>query len=70
MKISLNQQIEEVSREMEQRGYVYPRLASKGRERQSVLNYQTERMTAVLRTLEWLRDNEAKIKSTIGAQPA
>lgn len=66
--ISLNQQIEEVVRELDQRSRVYPRLVSKGGARQSVLDYQVARMQAVLKTLRWLRDNEAKVRAAVGEQ--
>ena len=67
VKISLNQQIDEVERELSQRANVYPRLVSKGGIRQSVADYQVARMEAVKRTLEWLRDNEEKIRANLEA---
>lgn len=66
-KFSLSQQIEEVERELGQRRNVYPRLVSSGKMRQSIADYQTERLEAVKRTLEWLRDNEEAIKAHLDA---
>lgn len=70
MAFSLNQQIEEVERELDQRSRVYPRLISTGKLRQSIADYQVGRMEAVKRTLEWLRDNETAIKATLGKDAA
>jgi hypothetical protein len=53
--ISLNNQIAEVRRELEQRAHVYPRLVERRRISQGIADYQTECMRAVLYTLEQLR---------------
>ena len=63
MKVSLAQQIEEVQRELDQRARVYPGLVSKGSMRQAHADYHVARMTAVLRTLQWLRDHEDLIRA-------
>ena len=63
MAFSIIQQIEEVEREIKLRRDVYPRMVLSGKMRQSIADYHMQRMEAVLRTLEWLRDNEAKIKA-------
>lgn len=68
MKISLNQQIEEVERELQHRRSVYPRLVSSGKMRASVAEYHTARMQAVLKTLMWLANNEADIRADIHAK--
>jgi len=65
MKISLNEQIDEVRRELRMRPDVYSRQVATGKLRQSVAEYQMERMEAVLRTLEWLQDNEQRIKDVL-----
>ena len=62
MSISLNQQIDEVKRELALRSEVYPRRINSGKMKQSLADYQTVRMQAVLRTLEWLQRNEAKVR--------
>lgn len=62
-KISLAQQIEEVHYELGQRKNVYERIANQHPRRRSELNYHVARMEAVLATLEWLRENEEKIKA-------
>jgi hypothetical protein len=66
MAISLNQQIDEVRRELEQRKEVYARMVATRKMRQSIAEFQTARMMAVLNTLEWLQRNEAKIKAFLG----
>lgn len=63
---SINQQIEEVRREISYRERVYPFLISRGKLRQSIATYQLDRMRAVLRTLQWFADNEAKIRAALG----
>lgn len=65
MKISLNQQIEEIERELGQRERVYPRLVATGKLKRTIAGYQVERMQAAKSTLEWLRDNEDKIKAAL-----
>jgi hypothetical protein len=54
--ISINEQIDEVKRELAQRERVYARLVASGKLRQSIADYQTTRMRAVLETLETVRD--------------
>ena len=63
MSISLNQQIDEVKRELALRSEVYPRRINSGKMKQSLADYQTVRMQAVLRTLEWLQRNEGKVRT-------
>jgi hypothetical protein len=67
LKISIDQQIEEVERELAERSRVYPRLVAKGTLRKSVAEYHVERLNAALATLKWLRDNELLIKQRLGA---
>jgi hypothetical protein len=55
MTISLNQQIEEVLRELELRRRVYPHQVARRAMRQSVADFHMQRMEAVLDTLEALR---------------
>jgi hypothetical protein len=62
MTISLNQQIDEVKRELKMRSEVYPHMVNSGKLRQSVADYQVERMRAVQKTLEWLQRNEEKVR--------
>jgi hypothetical protein len=61
MKISLNQQIDEVERELEMRRKVYP--AIKGS--QAKKDYQMQRLQAVLETLQWLKHNEPQIRGML-----
>jgi hypothetical protein len=68
MMISLNQQIDEVRRELEVRRTVYPRLVQTHKMRESVADFQMARLVAVLNTLEWLQRHEVKIKAFLGAE--
>ena len=65
-KFSIDQQIEEVERELALRAKVYPRQVSSGTMRQSIADFHVARMQAVLTTLRWLRDHETEIKSEHG----
>lgn len=56
-KFSIDQQIDEVEREIALRKNVYPRMVRSGQMRQSIADYHRERMEAVKATLEFLRDN-------------
>lgn len=67
MKFSLQAQIEEIDRELGQRERVYPQLYAKGQLRRSVGEYQVQRLEAVKATLQWLQQNEARIKEQLGA---
>ncbi len=67
MKVSIGSQIDEVKRELEERERVYPRLIASRKLRQSVADYQMDRMRSVLATLEWLRDNETDIRAAVAA---
>jgi len=60
--VSLNQQIDEVKRELSKRDEVYPHQVATGKLRQSIADFQMERMRAVLRTLEWLQKYESQIR--------
>lgn len=62
MKISLNQQIDEINRELGERKHVYPRLVSGGKLRESVAAYQVARLEAARTTLQWLAENETEIR--------
>ncbi len=53
--ISLNQQIEELQRELHERGSRYPRLVSKGALRKSVGEYQCDRLQSTIKVLEFLQ---------------
>lgn len=71
--VSIRQQIEEVEREIALRANVYPRMVSSGKMRESVAEFHTERIKAVLATLQWLQQNEPAIKArteTPAAGPA
>lgn len=64
-KISLNQQIEEIERELKMRRSVYPRWVSAGKLRRGEAEYQIARMEAAKATLEWMRDNETAIRAAV-----
>jgi hypothetical protein len=57
-QFSLAQQIEEVEREIAMRERVYPHQVRSGKLRQSIADYQMNRMLAVLETLRRLQDGE------------
>lgn len=61
----LTQQIEEVERELALRKEVYPRWVGSGKMRQSVADYHMARMESVLKTLQWLMENETKVKAAM-----
>jgi len=63
IRISLNQQIEEVDYELDQRARVYPGLAASKKRRQSELDYHVARLQAVRATLAWLSTHEVEIKA-------
>lgn len=65
MKFSLSAQIDEIDREIEQRRQVYPRLIATKALRQSVADYQNQRLQAVRDTLVWLSTNELTIKQRL-----
>ncbi len=67
-KVSLSQQIDEVAREILIRAEVYPRQVAQGKLRQSIADYQVERLKAALVTLQWLRDNETDIRAYVAAK--
>lgn len=50
--ITLNEQIDEIKRELKQRERVYPRLVAQGKLRQAIAEYQMARMQAALATVE------------------
>lgn len=70
MNISLAQQIEEIEREIRLRDGVYQRQVAAGKMRQSIADYHMERIKAALKTLQWLRDNEAAVKAALGKAAA
>jgi phage shock protein A len=63
--ISLDQQIEEVEYELDQRRRVYARISAREPRKKSELEYHTRRMDAVLRTLQWMRDNRAELVAKV-----
>lgn len=63
--IPLEQQISEVKRELSLRAAVYPGLIAKKKMRQGEADLHTARMTAALKSLEWMRDNHTQFPSEI-----
>jgi len=57
-EFSLRQQIEEVKLELSYRDKVYRRMVERGQMKQSMADYRTRRMQAVLDTLETLDTSE------------
>lgn len=64
--IPLIHQISEVKRELALREAVYPGLVLKKKMRQGEADTHRARMTAALKTLEWLQEHEGEIKAAIG----
>ena len=64
--IPLNQQIAEVHRELAMRSRVYPDLVAKKKMRQGEADMHMARMTAVLKTLEFVLGNSEKIRADFG----
>lgn len=60
---SLDSQIAEVKREIAQRRNVYPRMVSQRQISADRADLQIALMESVLRTLEWLRRNETRIRA-------
>lgn len=65
MKFSLNQQIDEIDRELAQRRDVYPRQVATRKLRESHAKFQMERLEAARATLVWLQQNENLIKQRL-----
>lgn len=63
--ISLDQQISEVKRELAMRAAVYPGLVAKKKMRQGEADLHVARMTAALKSLEWLAVHD-EIKGMMG----
>jgi len=62
---SIADQIECVAREIAMRERVYPNFVRSGKKSQGDADAEIAKMRAVLRTLEWLRENEQFIKSKV-----
>jgi len=68
-KISLEQQISEVGREIGLRRNVYPSMVARGKMRQGEADEHLARLEAVFTTLTWLRDNRAWILASTPESP-
>jgi len=66
-KIGLNQMVGEAVYELAMRDQVYPGLVARGKLRQSEADWHRGNMAAILRPLEWLRENEHKIRDDVRA---
>lgn len=64
-KFSIQQQLEELKRELAMRVQVYPRQVSTGKMRQSEADYHTARLVASIDTLKWIEANELTIKQRL-----
>ncbi len=63
MKVSINQQIEEVERELAIRKDFYNVRVQQRKMTRSKADFHAGRMQAALATLVWVRDNKEMIKS-------
>jgi thymidylate synthase len=68
-KVSIDQQIEEVERELKYRGDVYPRLVRTFKMKQSHADFHIARMEVVLETLKWNKDNREHVIDWIRNKP-
>lgn len=68
VRVSLQQQIDEVRREIAMRERVYPGQVTRGKMRQSEAAFALDRMRAVLRTLEFLQTHREAVISTLGEE--
>lgn len=64
--IPIAQQIAELRRELAMRSQVYPGLIAKKKMRQGEADLHVARMSAALRSLEWLQEHEGEIKAMMG----
>lgn len=67
--IPIAPQIDEVTREVSLRQALHPSKIKSGQISQLISDMQISRMEAALRTLRFVRDNEAAIREKIGALP-
>jgi hypothetical protein len=68
-KVPLSEMIAEVEREIERRKDTYPRIAGpEGFKAEIALHIR--RMEAVLATLQWLQENEDRIKAALTRKAA
>lgn len=65
LRISINQQLEEVEHELKMRREVYPRRVSKGAMSKRDMDYRTARMEAVKKTLLWVQENETAFRAWV-----
>ena len=65
--IPLDHQIAEVKRELAMRSRVFPGLVARGKMRQGEADQHTERLQAVLKTLEWLQLNRSAVVDAVTA---
>lgn len=65
-RISLDDQIASVEREIAMRQRVYPSWVAKGKMKQEAADLEIARMEAASVTLNWLRRNEDVIRKAVG----
>lgn len=61
MKVTLDEQLAELGRELALRRNVYPMFVAKGRMEQSEADLHMMRLEAAIKTLTWLKENRAAI---------
>lgn len=66
--ITLNEQIDELKRELKQRERVYPRMIAQGKLRQAIAEYQMARMQAALATVERVKRLDDGLKGMVEAR--
>jgi len=68
-KITIEQQIAEVGRELGLRRNVYPQFIARGKMSQQEADEHMARLEAVYTTLIWIRDNRAWVLASTPASP-
>jgi len=68
--VPLQQQIDEINRELAMRTNVYPHLVASGKLTSLQAIRQNEGLMGALATLQWLQKHETEIKGRLAKQPA
>jgi hypothetical protein len=67
-KHSIGAQIKEAQRELTMRQSVYPGQVGRGKMRQGEADLLMDLQGSIIKSLEWLRDNETDIRAFIAAK--
>lgn len=67
-KHTIAQQVSEAQRELSMRQSVYPGMVGRGKMRQGEADHRIDLQRSIIKSLEFLRDNEADIRAYIDAK--